>query len=258
MDRVGILDILFPEIRDMKEEGRTGICGADAWKQVLVHLRALEALRASKEDHFGRYAGELENYLAEEVTQGRKKAALIKLAAIFSVDASAGASGTGILDGCSARLKLSRKEAAFLRMIPGRLRELNFLLNVDRISRRDAILFFSRNESDFLALFLLYLGRVAAFRTSGLRSEERKVLKMLQKYERDIRPALQSPPLIDGRDLMDFFEIKPGPVIGKVLRALREAQLEGVIGNRRQALALAGELLKKQDAGKTDHHFPLS
>lgn len=258
MDRVGILEVLFPGIRDMKEEGKTRICGADPWKQALAHLRALETLIASKEDHFGRYAGDLGNYLGEEVTQGRKKAALIKLAAIFSVQDSTGASGTGSLDGPVLRLRLSRKEGAFLRAIPRRLSELHALLDADRISRREAALFFSRNESDYLALFLFYLGRVAAFRKSELLDGEGKILKMLLWHEKEIGPTLRSPPLVDGKDLMDVFKIMPGPVIGEVLRALREAQMEGVIGNRRQALALAGELLKKQDAGKTDRHFTLS
>jgi poly(A) polymerase len=245
MDRAGILEVLFPEILDRKDEGRIKICGTDPWGQTLAHLRALETLMDQQGEYFGRYAGEMGHYLGDELTGGRKKAALLKLAAIFPVEASAGASGTGILAGCAARLKLSRKEAAFLRMIPRRLRDLDVLLSADRVSRRDAILFFSRNESDYLGLFLLYLARVAAFRKPALRNDEERILELLHGYEKEIRPALQSPPLIDGSDLMGFFHLKPGPVIGKVLAALREAQLEGAVGNRRQALALAGELLKK-------------
>jgi poly(A) polymerase len=245
MDRAGILEVLFPGVRAMKEEGQTRICGADPWKQALARLRAIETLMGSKEDYFGRYAGELGNYLNEEVAGGRKKAALIKLAVVFFVDSPAGASAEKVPGDPVLRLKLSRREDVFLRMIPRRLRELDALFRAERVSRRDAALFFSGNESDYPGLFLLYLAGAAAFRKAVLRDEKEKILKMLLWHEKEIGPALQSPPLVDGRDLMDFFHLKPGPVIGRVLRALREAQLEGTVGNRRQALVLAGELLKK-------------
>jgi tRNA nucleotidyltransferase (CCA-adding enzyme) len=47
---------------------------------------------------------------------------------------------------------------------------------------------------------------------------------------------------ISGRDLMDA-GFKPGPVFQEVLAAVRDARLDGVVGDRRQELALAMELL---------------
>ncbi len=239
MDRAGILEVLFPEIRDMKDEGRSKICGTDPWKQALTRLRALETVMDQKEEYFSGHAGELESDLSGRTSPGRGKSALIKLAVLLCAEEPAARS----VEGAVLRLRLSRREGDFLRKIPRGLHELEVLFRGDRISRREAALFFSRNQADYLSLFLLHLSRAAASRGSALEDEKEKVMKMLIRYEREIRPALQSPPLIDGKDLMTLFDLKPGPVIGRVLRALREAQLEGVIGNRIQAIAHARRLL---------------
>lgn len=50
-------------------------------------------------------------------------------------------------------------------------------------------------------------------------------------------------PLIDGHELMDALHLAPGPTVGRLLDALREAQQLGEIATREAALALAEELL---------------
>jgi len=47
---------------------------------------------------------------------------------------------------------------------------------------------------------------------------------------------LQPPPLLRGRDLLEL-GFSPGPRIGEILAAVREAQLEGVLSSRDQAIA---------------------
>ncbi|MCX5834534.1 MAG: hypothetical protein NTV99_08520 [Deltaproteobacteria bacterium] len=245
MDRVGILEVLFPEISAMKEEGRTKICGVDPWKHALAALRALETVMEKPGDYFNGHAGEFRAYIVNEVAPGRGKAALIKLAALPGVEDSPGELGAEAWDNLILRLRLSRKEGAFLRRISRRARELSVLMSSDEISRKGAALFFSRNKDDYFGLFLMYLGRIVASKKSGLQDVKKKTLDLLFRYEKEIKPILQRPPLIDGEDLMDSFYLKPGPVIGKILTAVRAAQLEGVIVNRSQALALAGKVLKK-------------
>ena len=64
-------------------------------------------------------------------------------------------------------------------------------------------------------------------------------------YNRDRRPDRADGPswLIDGHDLMAEFSLEPGPIIGEVLEAVREAQCSGEIGTRQEALDLAGARL---------------
>jgi len=51
-------------------------------------------------------------------------------------------------------------------------------------------------------------------------------------------------PLIDGRELMNHFDLSPGPKIGQILRAVQTEQLEGNISDKNAALGFVKETLK--------------
>ncbi|MDE0200521.1 MAG: hypothetical protein OXK78_20105 [Caldilineaceae bacterium] len=54
-------------------------------------------------------------------------------------------------------------------------------------------------------------------------------------------------PLMDGHRLMEQFGLAPGPVVGKILRELAEARASGSVADVGEALALAKDLLAKED-----------
>ena len=49
--------------------------------------------------------------------------------------------------------------------------------------------------------------------------------------------------LVDGHDLINIFGMSPGPKIGEVLEAVREAQASGEVTTRQEALAYIGDCL---------------
>jgi len=55
-----------------------------------------------------------------------------------------------------------------------------------------------------------------------------------------------TPPLLDGHGLMRELQLTPGPLIGRLLAAIGEAQASGEITTREQALALARRRLREQ------------
>jgi putative nucleotidyltransferase with HDIG domain len=58
------------------------------------------------------------------------------------------------------------------------------------------------------------------------------------------RPAPPAPPprpLVTGHDLMAALNLPPGPLIGRLLHAIREAERHGLVRTREEALALARE-----------------
>lgn len=55
-------------------------------------------------------------------------------------------------------------------------------------------------------------------------------------------------PILRGRELMDEFGLEPGPVLGRLLNALVEAQAAGEVRTRAQALRWAQEWLQHQAA----------
>jgi len=58
-------------------------------------------------------------------------------------------------------------------------------------------------------------------------------------------PALP-PPLITGHDLRDLLHVPPGPIYRRVLAAVQDAQLEGQVRSREEALALARRIVEHQ------------
>ncbi len=54
-------------------------------------------------------------------------------------------------------------------------------------------------------------------------------------------------PLVDGHRLMEQLGLAPGPVVGRILRELAEAQASGSVAEVGEALALAEDLLAQED-----------
>jgi hypothetical protein len=62
--------------------------------------------------------------------------------------------------------------------------------------------------------------------------------------EHDKQQAKISPvELIDGHDIMDTFDLAPGPLIGRLLTMVNEAHASGELSTREEALALVQKKL---------------
>ncbi len=61
--------------------------------------------------------------------------------------------------------------------------------------------------------------------------------RMLADYWQRSSERVAPPPLVSGRDLLREFELQPGPRIGELLEAVREAQVTGEVATREEALA---------------------
>jgi poly(A) polymerase/tRNA nucleotidyltransferase (CCA-adding enzyme) len=72
---------------------------------------------------------------------------------------------------------------------------------------------------------------------------------LLELYFRRDAASIGGKNLVTGKDLMDALGIPPGPEVGRLLRLLEEARVEGEVKNRDEALRLAGSL---KDRGGTD------
>ncbi len=72
---------------------------------------------------------------------------------------------------------------------------------------------------------------------------------LLENYWERPEEVVSPPRLLDGHELMRELDLKPGPLVGQLLEAIRENQAAGGIENREQALAFAREEVAK---GMTD------
>jgi hypothetical protein len=62
------------------------------------------------------------------------------------------------------------------------------------------------------------------------------VRKLLEGYWERNEEMVRPPALLDGNDLLHEFKLKPGPKIGELLEAIREAQVDGKVKTKGDAL----------------------
>jgi hypothetical protein len=147
------------------------------------------------------------------------------------------------------RLMLSSNEERLLELlVSGTERDL---FSRERPNNREAYRFFSDFEDAGIGMILITLARYLAANHTALDAMQWGAILdqwaspliscWFEKYDEVVRPI----PVVTGDDLMQELHIKPGPIIGRLLEAIREEQAAGSIQARAEALALASQLLKE-------------
>jgi putative nucleotidyltransferase with HDIG domain len=89
----------------------------------------------------------------------------------------------------------------------------------------------------------LELHRLDCLSSTGKLDTYKRVLARLEELgEEELRPK----PLLTGRDLIEQ-GYEPGPAFGKMLAAVEDAQLEGRVRSKEEALAVVREISKERD-----------
>jgi hypothetical protein len=140
------------------------------------------------------------------------------------------------------RLKLSVRDRAYFENLVG-----NHMHAIDlsqpQVKLKTLLRWFRRLGDDMVPLIILSMADTQATLgpASSPSEHERHTLwacDTISLYYSTIRDQLASKPLIDGRDLIEM-GVPPGPEVGRILRAVREAQDEKSIHTREEALQLA-------------------
>lgn len=125
----------------------------------------------------------------------------------------------------------------------------NLQLERGRITRRAAVKLCRRAGRDLPGLFLLAMADSLA--SKGEKKPERmeEELTLLyetvrQTYLEFIEPVLRGPRLITGRDLIEQFDLTPGPLFTELLAELEIARVEGAVVDRQTALSWVAEYLR--------------
>jgi hypothetical protein len=108
--------------------------------------------------------------------------------------------------------------------------------------------FFRDTDGDGIDILLLSLADYLAARGPFVDEVEWKnqtelikfILNERQRQENKLRP----PRLIDGHELMQVFHLTPGPLIGKLLNLVHEAQAVGEVNSKDEAISLIRQELE--------------
>jgi len=259
MDDAGLLGRVLPELEAMRGVTQNEYHHLDVLGHSLETLDCLEDAMSDLPAILGETAPRFEAFLAEDLAAERPRRALLKFAALLHDTGKPAAKstkggrvifythnvlGAEIARKTCERLRLSSRETdeaeryVYRHMIPGDFEAGG------TIDERREMRFFRKYGEQGLALVLLSLADGSATRGPKAdpdRSERfrRFFRRLAQDYYAWIGRRLESPPLVNGHDLIAELGMQPGVELGRILKRIRHRQLVGAVKTREEALELA-------------------
>ncbi len=294
MDRLGVLDVIIPELKQTKGVQQTAPHTLPVWEHILETLRWLEELynllvfgpefikgenllAGMASLSLGRYRAHLQAHFSTRIHAERSLRGLLFFAGLLHDIGKPLAQqeqgdgrirflnhdryGAEMAEKIGRRLALSNPEVERLTLLVREHMRVHHLASTsDAVSRRSIYRYFRRLEDSGVDLCLLSLADTLA--TYGITIPparwERELIVCRQLLEGwfEKRAETVSPPrLINGDDLISRFGLKPGPQLGKLLECVREAQAAGQIQSVDEALNLVELLLTDHPMGEgTENH----
>jgi len=265
MDRAGLLRQICSELEDLKGVEQNGYHHLDVFAHSLETVVQLEEVLARPGDFFRALAGEVAAYGARP-----GKAALLKVAALFHDAGKPQVKerradpdrytfyyhekvGLEIFTQAALRLRMSQAEVKtvatlmmlhmrpFLLMPAWRRGELT-LRALGRLVRAA--------RPELPGLFALAMADSLAGQGPQKPGDSEAVLAELadaaQRFLKEhLEPLEREPRLLTGDDLIRDLGLKPGPRFRELLTAVQEAQWEGQVRTRGEALELVRQLLDR-------------
>jgi len=256
MDKIAVLEEVIPQITIMYRVKQGGYHHLDVWPHSLETVAQLE-------DVFIEYAQETEvnEYLDEALAGTRTRRGLLKLAALLHDIGKPQTRkkeqnrmsfhshehvGKGISRSVAKLLMLSSRERMMLEdVVLWHLRP-GYLSNFKNASDRAVFRYFRDTKEEAAAVALLSIADQRSTRGPlSSKTDEAHHIKVCRKLVAQFFAAKKEKPfvsLINGNDLIRKLKIKPGPIFGKILQGVEEAQATGKITTKDEALALAKKL----------------
>lgn len=283
LDDLGLLERLLPEMTDTRGVEQPKEHYWDVFDHCLETVRNLDILMGEEEpgdrhwrtlwrELWGQLAWWMEarDYFREELIAERPRLAVLKLGGLlhdiakpetktfdetgrmrFFGHADAGADRAGHI---LRRFHFSAREVALVQtMVKAHLRPVQMAQQGPPTRRALYRYFRDCGDAAIETLFLSladHLGTVGPrVSASDWRQHVALVHYILTKRFQE-EESISPPKLMGGDELMAELNLSPGPLIGRLLETLREAQAAGEISNREEALALARSLLARETSGQ--------
>ncbi len=290
MREVGLMESVFPDIRDVLTFERFPPHVHDLWEHTLQVILYVESLATgfnpnpSRDLTGGHLQKTLEAFkplqaqickdLNTPLQAGRKRVLLLLLAALYH-DAGKAASkashpdgrihfrehpnkGSAMIAGLSEALFFGLDEAKYLQLMVAQHMRIHFLAKgPEPLSRRSIYRYYQELAPFGVDLALLSLADMLAAHEEAMdpirwpRELELSVQLVDAWYSKQSE-IICPPKLLDGDDLMRVFSLQPGPLLGQILSNLREAQAEGLVNTEQEAYAFCEAFIDGARGEKPD------
>lgn len=289
LDRLGALQRLLPELDDLKGVQQSPPHVSDVWNHTLTAVQKLgnvldvlspvynpdlsnNLMMGTLVMQLGRFRQTIDAHLAHMLNPDRTLRSLLCLAALYHDVAKPGSrsveaggrirffghdeEGAEVVEKRGHELRLSLQEISRLKTIVRHHMRPFLLANSGSLPSRRAIYRFFRDTGEAgIDICLVALADVLATYGPTLTLEvwarHLEVTGMLMDaYWNRPEESVSPEPLINGNDLMAEMGIEPGVQVGRLLAEIREAQADGTVTTREQAVELARSLNTSEPPGE--------
>lgn len=271
MDKNGILDEIFPEIKMVKVKGKN-----TQFKKFYFHKEGLWQHIKLTYDSIEKILLNLKNYFPEDYNEIslkiKDKEYILKFISLFH-DVAKPLVAQKIkgrvrffhheIKSCEishkvlSRLKMSKEDIFIItEVIKNHMRIGSLCAMRDNLTQRAYLRLFRDTDEYFYFLLVFSLAdrmsyekvpvkeRKKYFKNFSSFSEFLRFLNKLLEIYKDYKIKLSMPKLLNGHEVMNIFNIPEGPLVGKILNLIRDAQLLGKISDKKEAIILARKYLK--------------
>ncbi len=285
LDTLGLLSEVFPQLENLKDITQSEPHVLDVWKHTLSVVQNLQQLLfitglgsdlESKANitsgwislKLGRFRQNISDHYAEKLNPDRSIQGLLFLAALYH-DAGKAAKkfvdnqgqihfyqheqiSREIVELRARALHLSNQEIERVStIVAGHMRPFSLRVTGAPLTRRAIYRYWRDLKQAGVDICLLSLADMLGTYGSTLQQDQLSshlevVRTLLEAWWEQRLERVDPPVLLDGHRVMQTFGLKPGPTIGRVLEAVREAQAEGQVLNLEQALVFVEAWLKNE------------
>ncbi|MBN2187409.1 MAG: CCA tRNA nucleotidyltransferase [Dehalococcoidia bacterium] len=266
LDELGLLLSLIPELAEAKGVEQPTVHFWDVFDHSVETVAAIEFLTRESKWKYGRedmlatapWSDIIDAHISQEISSGSSRKTLLKLGGLLhdiakprtkSLDDTGRAhflghakEGADMTTSILGRLRFSNREINFVEsLVYHHLRPAQ-MANKELPTQRAIYRYFRDTGDDGIDILILALADYLAVYGPLVSTEEWKGCCALTEYiltENEKQQAKVLPvKLVDGNDLMNLFDLSPGPLVGELLVLVREAQASGELNTTEEALAL--------------------
>ena len=277
LDRLNLLTEMIPDLEDLRDVEQPREHYWDVFKHSLETVAAIEFLLCKRDWQYGSsdllkvipWSEEIKEHFDEDISNDSSRMIMLKIGGLLhdvakpqsrTIDATGrmrfighAKQGAAKVSVILNRLRFSSREIKLVeKLVCYHLRPVQ-MANVGLPSSRAIYRYFRDTGDAGIDVLFLALADYLAARGPNLDIKEWEQHNSLIGYiiaeHQDQQSKLLPVKLIDGHDLISIFGLTSGPLVGKLLRLVCEAQATGEVGSREEALALIRKKLDKECRG---------
>lgn len=256
LEELGLLSFLLPETEDLKNQNRGEPNGLSRWEHSLETVKWCEWVLDYPEKLFPEFQSNLKEHFSEEIEKGVERHSLLKLGGLL-LECEKSIQKNNITRKITQRFKLGNQANRILRKLVKYHAQALRLFQQEKMNIRVYFRFFRDFGPEGLDMLVIswadFIANVPERFESSLDLKLRKLIYSLTNYYFKDYILTSPQPLLSGRDIIARFDLKEGKIIGDLLSQVAEAEAEGLISSRKEALLYIEKLIKKLEVFKTTH-----